>query len=129
MRPAMRMRTGEKMRATDSGYGEAARPVRPMRLEQPAREAAVDGNHGPGEVRRSIRGEEADDFADLARTTEPPERNRLEVVSPGAIDVGLGEARCVDSARRDRVDGHPVGADLAGERLRPADHSGPHRVR
>ena len=29
----------------------------------------------------------------------------------------------------DRVDGHPVGADLAGERLRPADHSGAHRVR
>ena len=70
-----------------------------MRLEEPAREAAVDGDHGSGDVRRLVRGEEADDFADLARPAEAPERNRLEVVGAGAIDVDLGEARCVDPAR------------------------------
>ena len=41
----------------------------------------------------------------------------------------LGEARGLDPARRDRVDGHPVGADLPGERLRPADDSRTDRVR
>ena len=67
--------------------------------------------------------EERDDVADLARRAEAAERDRLQVGLGRAVRIHLADALGVDPAGRDRVDGDPLRAELARERLRPADHA------
>ncbi len=67
---------------------------------------------------------------DLGGRAEAPCRDLLEVAagrSVGAVD--RAQAVGVDPSRRDRVDGDPVRAELAGEGLQPADDARPHGVR
>src|SRR4029077_258873 len=66
---------------------------------------------------------------DFLRPAEAAEWDRGHVLGARAVDERLGQTFGLYPAGCDRVDRNPVRADLAGKRLRPADHARAHRVR
>ena len=89
--------------------------------EEPADEAAVDGDHGSRDVRRPLRAEEGNDVSDLARRAQPAERDRLEVGLARPVGIDLANALRVDPAGGDRVDGDA----LRGPSSRESDFAQP----
>ena len=96
-----------------------------QRLLQPA----VDDDRLSRDVARAVGGEEAHDVAELARRAPAAQRDLLELLGRRAAGIELVEARRGDAAGRDAVDRDALRADLAAQRLEPADERGTERVR
>src|SRR6185503_8724543 len=85
--------------------------------------AAVDGDHGAGDVARERRGEEDDQVRRVFRLAVFAERNVLALFLRAPLGTVVApDLLAVDAPGRDRVHGDAVAADLARQALRPGMH-------
>src|SRR5688572_8407393 len=115
-------RSGTKRKSSAGSHqstNAVSRPSRPstnaepakrftMRLPQAPGQRAVDEDHGAADIRGALRAEERREVPDLARRSEPPERDRREIRLGRPVRIDLADSIGVDPPRRDAVDGDPL---------------------
>ena len=99
------------------------------RLEQSSACAAVDRDQRAGDVAGRVGGEKGHDGGNFVRIADTTERDLRQVVAARARLVELFEALGRDPSGRDRVDSDSLRAELAGQRLGPADETGADGIR
>src|SRR5215204_4895979 len=85
--------------------------------QQASGKPAVDPERSAGDVRGAVGGEEADDVADLARSPEAAERDRLQILLARPVGIDLLDPVGIDPAGRDGIDGDRLRPELTGRRL------------
>src|SRR5690242_209053 len=86
-------------------------------------EAAVDRDHGPGDVAGGVGGQPGDRAGDLVRAGVPAQRHLAEDLLPALLRQRGGHVG-VDQSGGDDVGGDVAGAELAGDRAGEADQPG-----
>src|ERR1700722_18019334 len=108
---ACRIRTPLKSGASPSGSS------------LPACIAAIDQNDASGHQAGGFGGQEQDHGGDLVHLSEPRHRRAADPgIEHRRVALCKGVQRRFDVGRRDRIDAHPAGAPLRGERLRQMVH-------
>ena len=121
-------------RQADAGARRAP-PTRPTEPDQPslerAEQAAVERDHGAGEIGGPLRAQEGDQVAVLLRRAEPAGRNvgAGPAPRPPRASPWVGQALGRERAGGDRVDRDAVAGHLVRERLEEPDRRHPVGVR
>src|ERR1051325_838313 len=101
----------------------AMRFISLLRLELVAAHAAVDGNHGAGDVARPRRGEEAGEVRHILGLAVFAERNVLTLLLRAPLGTVVApDLLAVDATGRNAVHGDAVFSDFARQALGPRMH-------